>query len=246
MSVESVIEKLTEISISPSILPLGDSTPGLSEEDAKVSQLLELLDEYEKLANDDMRINYVNGFQDLSRANYNGTKKHGAESFDLRPYVACTVAENNGEWNLVDRLGEQIKREKERKESEKREKEKREKEDKVVEGEETGKTDGEENDLELDEKIAETVTSSISKSSGQLRNRKNKTKESKLHTIDSNLSSPSPKPSLLYRNPINQFGGLVPYQLRSAQDHFKKALADSVRLVNLQQKISALVKEIET
>lgn len=251
MSVEIVTEELAKVSISPYILPPGDSTQDLPEEDAKVSQLLELLDEYEKLANDHMRIEYVNGFQDLSRANYNGTRKYGVDSFDLRPYLACTIVEHDGEWSLVDRFAEQTKREKERKQQEKREKEEREKKNKEEkdvkeESEENGSTD--EVDNNFDEKVAESQAESqsisISTSSGQLRNRKDRSKDTK-------LSKNEPKPSALppkllpYRNPINQFGGLVPYQLRSAQDHFKNALADSVRLANLQQRISALIKEIE-
>lgn len=260
MSVEIVTEELAKVSISPYILPPGDSTQDLPEEDAKVSHLLELLDEYEKLANDHMRIDYVNGFQDLSRANYNGTRKYGVDSFDLRPYLACTIVEHDGEWSLVDRFAEQTKKEKERKEQMKREKEEREKKNKEEKGvkeesEENRSTDEVDNNFEekVAESQAESQSISISTSSGQLRNRKDRSKETKLDTskatkFSKNESKPSALPPKLlpYRNPINQFGGLVPYQLRSAQDHFKNALADSVRLANLQQRISALIKEIET
>jgi len=253
MSVEAVTEKLAEVSVSSYLLSPGSSTSELAEEDSKVSQLLELLDEYEQLANDSMRLNYVKGFQDLSRANYNGTKRHGVDSFDLRPYRACTIVANDGELVVIDRLEAQNEREKQRKVSEKKDRDKRANEDEmkedqneIVKGEQI--TSGGKEHKQVDDGIVEST--SVSTSTGELRNRKSKVKDTQSkETVDfeSKESSKDPtRKTQTYKNPINQFGGLVPYQLRTAQDHFKRALADSVKVINLQQRILALIEEIET
>lgn len=47
------------------------------------------------------------------------------------------------------------------------------------------------------------------------------------------------------QNPINQFGVIVPYELKLAQDFFLKFLRSCVSLTNLQQKILHLITEIK-
>lgn len=48
------------------------------------------------------------------------------------------------------------------------------------------------------------------------------------------------------RDPIYQFGGLVPYQLRQSQDYFSAVVNDSIRLVNLKNKINRIVEEMDS
>lgn len=170
-----------------------------SEQDAKVIQLLELVSQYEQLANDSLRVNFVSGYLDLSRANFNGSKKFGVDSLDLRPYSACKVVKRAEEFEIEDRLANQ---------SEKRKKEK------MVEKEEKGEP--------------------------ELRSRKTKVKDVKDVTKVVEIEDEGVPVS----DPINQFGGLVPYQLRQAQQHFNRALDDSVKLLNLRNQISTLMEQI--
>ncbi|KAG4301454.1 hypothetical protein PCANB_002214 [Pneumocystis canis] len=45
-------------------------------------------------------------------------------------------------------------------------------------------------------------------------------------------------------NPLNWFGILVPHELRSAQQHFRKGLEESVRMVQLRLTLDELEKKI--
>lgn len=93
-SIEKVAAALENISIQPRspgkshyVLP-SPPEEEFPEIDAKTTRLLELVDEYLRLA-DEQRLQYVNGYLNLSRANYNGgSRKYGPDSFDLRPYMA--------------------------------------------------------------------------------------------------------------------------------------------------------------
>lgn len=51
-------------------------------------------------------------------------------------------------------------------------------------------------------------------------------------------------PSL--RDPVYQFGVLVPYQLRNAQSSFNDSLTDIVNMVNLRRELTELIQKIES
>ncbi|KAF3987523.1 hypothetical protein FT663_00685 [Candidozyma haemuli var. vulneris] len=170
----------------------------LSDQDEAVIKLLDLLDQYEKLANDQFRVNFITGMQNLSRANFNSeNKKYGTDSLDRRPYEACKVVEGSAVFVLKDKLKEAKKDAIEEKESEKPEE-------------------------------------------STLRSRGNKTKPEKVSTTET-----VKEPSKSLRDPIYQFGVLVPYQLRNAQASFNESLADIISMVNLRQQITDLVAQIE-
>lgn len=59
------------------------------------------------------------------------------------------------------------------------------------------------------------------------------------------VSEKSIEPSSL-RDPIYQFGVLVPYQLRNAQSSFNDSLTDIITMVNLRQELTELIKKIES
>lgn len=258
MTIQEVTEALaqTEITEKPYELPILDknSASDLLEQDSKVCELLELLDEYEKVANDNWRLEFVNGFLDLSRANYNGSRKFGIDALDLRPYSACAVVEEvKGNFRLVDRLAlqnEQRRKERERKKSEETLQEKKDLTS------ESGEKSVDQDDSDSDQPLNEKSTSvQPTTTDAGLRNRgsKPKSKTAALKVVLEEKNSPKPasvkevpsKSSFPYKDPINQFGGLVPYQLRSSQTQFAKGLATSVRMVNLQRRISLLVQDIE-
>lgn len=264
MSVELVTDGLFKVEITkkPYILSTENTLDTLDknilEPDSKVCELLELLDEYEKLANDLWRVHFVNGFLDLSRANYNGSRKHGLDSFDLRPYSACSVVEKDENlYRLVDRLAAQQallrRQEEEKKNKEKGKREKNEEPKKLEKLKEEkslslAKSEFVNDDLDAGFNEKSTTLPSIF-TEGQLRKRNGKAASS-VSVLSKSLSTQSFKILLTklvasYRDPINQFGGLVPYQLRRSQEHFKEALKDSVRMANLQLRIVALIKDIE-
>lgn len=237
MSVELITEDLEKVQLAYE-LPASPNTEVL-EQDSKIFELIRLLAEYEALANDQFRVHFADGFLDLSRANYNGSRKHGIDSFDLRPYNACTVLDGTGE--IIDRLQIQREGEKRRRERAVRENQEKEKEGKRVDGEgksdkngENGESDGRtkvDEKLEAEQKNTQSATAVRRKPvSGELRNRKNRKEPAEEQQS--------------YKDPINQFGGLVPYQLWSSQSHFKRALVDCVRMVKLQRKIELLMEEI--
>lgn len=249
MSVELVIEKISLVEIPEKPFELlsaagSDLKAQFSLQDQKVLQLLTLVDKYETLTNDNLRVHFINGFLDLSRANYNGSRKFGADQLDLRAYLACSVVKYDEKFELEDRLAKQ--RESER--------------DFGAGTRNSAKETSEDSKTEA-ETQNEKSTVSTAKSGGQLRKR-NTTKKSDSETqktakLSHDESETAPKiasnsklrskarSDSLYRDPINQFGGLVPYQLRSSQKEFKLALAECVELVNLQREILQLVSEIE-
>ncbi|CUM51044.1 unnamed protein product [Debaryomyces tyrocola] len=181
------------------------SETSLSPIDDKTIRLLELIDSYEKLTNEN-RLNYINGFLNLSRANYNNgslSKKYGADSFDLRPYGACKKIKVSDKFELEDLLKEQ-------------------------------KTKNE-----------QPKTNNINKeddAESTLKNRKTKKTETDIESDDINdIESQEPK----LKDPISQFGGLVPYQLRQSQTFFGNSLAISIKIINLQRAIKELIEDIE-
>lgn len=178
----------------------------LSPIDNKTIELLELIDEYEKLANEN-RLNYINGFLNLSRANYNnGTlgKKFGVESFDMRPYQSCKRVSIGDEIEIVDILQEGIEK-------------------KATEV------------LEKPSNASDTIESTF-------KNRK--TKEKRTNDSATGIDDIETQKSLI-KDPIHQFGGLVPYQLKQSQKDFNDSIFVSVRIINLQKRIEILIKEIE-
>lgn len=182
---------------------ISKSKTSMSPIDEKTIRLLELIDTYEKLTNEN-RLNYINAFLNLSRANYNNgslSKKYGADSFDLRPYGACKKIKLNGKFELVDLLNEQ------------RTKNEQPKIDNI----------NKEDDAE-----------------STLKNRKTKKFETGKES-DNNLESHGPK----LKDPITQFGGLVPYQLKQSQTFFSNSLAVSIKIINLQRAIKELIEDIE-
>lgn len=170
-----------------------------SEQDTKLIELLQLINEYEKLANDSLRHNFINGHLNLSRANYNSPRKFGTDSLDLRPYQACKVVGKNFE--LIDKLALQ----------------------KLLKKEKATMKDNEKKP----------------ESEGALRNRK--TKIEKEETV-----SVSEEDEVTLKDPVLQFGGLVPYQLREAQANFSAGLSDALRLHTLRCKITAMVDIINS
>lgn len=265
MSIELVTAELGEVRLSETEyeLPAGEIPEletDLLAQDTKVVELLKLLDRYEKLANDELRVHFIDGFLDLSRANYNGLRKYGADSLDLRSYLACSVVgRGESEFKLEDRLAAQQAELKEQKE-------KLRSAEKETAGSELKKLTEMAVSVDDEDMSNEKSTSvSTSGTEGVLRKRNTQKQSETSVTSESDVSPPAAKAAsaaksvkpvkpvksaksdstLLYKDPINQFGGLVPYQLRSSQKHFKLALADCVELVNLHRRISVLIADIE-
>lgn len=69
-----------------------------------------------------------------------------------------------------------------------------------------------------------------------IRNRNKKDMKEK----DANSVAPKRK-----YNPINMFGGLVPYQLRQSQQHFTKSLPHIINMVNLRNQLVLLESELK-
>lgn len=184
---------------------ISKSEMSLSPIDDKTIKLLDLIDSYEKLTNEN-RLNYINGFLNLSRANYNNgslSKKYGADSFDLRPYGACKKIKVSDKFELVDLLKEQ-----------------------------KTKNEKQEVDNINEEDDAQST----------LKNRKTNKIETEKESDDINdIESQEPK----LKDPITQFGGLVPYQLRQSQNFFGNSLAISIKIINLQRAIKELIEDIE-
>lgn len=277
-----------------------------SPQDLLVEALLEAVAQYEEIANSPFRENFIGGFQSLSRANFSGARRFGADSFDMRPHLACATVECGTEFSLVS----EVPRKKERKERKKESKEDKKEVKKEVKEEvkeevtttketrDTKKKDAEANGLKDDgeaERLAEflgevrvsgrdsrqlrsrekarTALSlpSEGKNSEALEREKEKLEELKnLETLETlemekleklknmkNLKNlekletlskpdlPEQAKSLEPKDPMAQFGALVPLQLVQAQQSFHSALENSIHLANLQKKIVSLVAEIE-
>lgn len=208
-------------------------------QDAMVARLLELAEQYERLANGSFRSSFIDGFCNISRAAFNSTRTFGPDSYDLRPYPACKIVEMKGlELSLIDLFKTQ--RAKEKRDDEREKKNRNEKEEKQNQEAQEGprsrrlKLSGlSEN---VDSKLVASDTASSAGASGAQTTSK--------PLIFSNLESKNTEEAPRYKDPLFQFGGLVPYQLRQAQTQFLSALVHSIKLVELQQKISALIDSI--
>lgn len=180
------------------------------DQDNAVVQLLELLDRYEKVANDSFRLNFIAGIQHLSRANFNSDgRKYGTDSLDRRPYDACKVVETQNGFTVVDRLKKQKAESALLKD--------------VLEKKDPLESLRQRKNTRKSEKTEEALGSKEEKG-----------------VISESVEVPA------LRDPIQQFGVLVPYQLRDAQSSFNDSLIDIVEMVNLRQQIAEAVKKVES
>lgn len=201
-----------------SSLPTGDSV---------LIRLLELVSEYEDLANGDFRSELIEAFSDLSRATFNSTRTFGPDSFDMRPYEACKTVEvaNDGTVQLHNQLHRQSLPESTKPKTQGA------RSRKIRKNLESTSEDSN------DSKVEKIELPSLSDSCAS------KGRTTALSSGSSNGASlTETKPKL--RDPIYQFGGLVPYQLRHAQTHFSNALAHSLKLVNLRFEIEVLISKV--
>lgn len=283
-----------------------------SPQDLLVEALLEAVAQYEEIANSPFRENFIGGFQSLSRANFSGARRYGADSFDMRPHLACATVECGTEFSLVSEVPRKKERKERKKESkdDKKENKKEDKKEKVTTTKETrdiNKKDTEANGLKEDgeaERLAEILgeVRVSGRDSRQLRSREKaratplslpsegknsealEREEEKLKNLETleieelknletletlemekleevknlkNLETvekletlskpdlPEQAKTLEPKDPMAQFGALVPLQLVQAQQSFHSALENSIHLANLQKKIVSLVAEIE-
>lgn len=204
-----------------------DQMNAMSNEDSLLIRLLELVSEYEELANGAFRSDIIEGFSDLSRATFNSTRRFGLDSFDMRPNDASKVVKftDDGTFELHDQLRRQSTAapSKTQKEGARLRKSR-----KTLE-----KSAEDEKGSPLEK--AEPASKDVSFGS-----------EGKTTALSSGESPSSSfaetKPKL--RDPISQFGGLVPYQLRTAQAHFSDALTHSIKLINLKCQIEELISTL--
>lgn len=189
------------------------------EKDIKTIELLELLDRYQLIKSSN-RNNFIDGFLNLSRANFQNDKiRYGIEKFDLRCYQACKIinlsSNNIDQFQLIDRLEKNrlIKKSKEQEEQQQQK-------------------DNEQEEQQQQQKDKEQKESI-------LRNRKEK-KINEINELDDN----DEKPIIEYKDPIKQFGGIVPQELRKSQINFNNALIELIEIINLIKKIEILINEL--
>lgn len=242
---EAVCDKKDDI-LSP--IESNDHTKSINE---LTIQLLALINQYEDVSNGAFRTNFIEGFMNLSRANFNSTslRTFGIESIDLRLSKACKVVDTREEFQLVDLLAEQQAREKDAKERQvSKQKEDTEKNNPGKNNSDKNNSDKSNSDsinhkerIESDKKTKllrrnpkkEDVPTAIS--SGIKNMSINETKEIDLESeFESKL-----------KDPIYQFGGLVPYQLRECQNSFNKSLYNCVEMIALQTKMKTVIEQIE-
>lgn len=97
-------KSLKRENVSNQILHFTMSTMPTIDQHDKTIQLLDLLNEYQELTTI-YRLHFINGFLNLSRANFQSEKtKFGKDTFDMRSYDACKVVGVIGdEFNVIDR-----------------------------------------------------------------------------------------------------------------------------------------------
>lgn len=261
-SVSKITSILEDISISPvenkdenefKLQSSSSNNKTLSQIDSETIKLIELINEYE-LHLSENNLNYANGFLTLSRANYNSglIKKFGHNSFDFRPYDACKKINivnndnNNNKNNDIGNNGDNNDNEYDTNNNELKliddlKLQKLNKTKQQVQDKENGK-----NQLHKDTSLTEkskTTSKNINKSDSILKNR-NRIKSYDNEKINEITELDIQKVSNL-KDPINQFGGLVPYQLRQSQSFFNDSLQGSIETVNLRNKIHKLINKIE-
>lgn len=200
-------------------------------QDELVEKLLDLVSEYEQLANGAFYSAFVEGFSSLSRASFYSTRTFGRDSYDLRPYQACKVVTiEDSRFVLQDRLKAQAKMKKvETQTTSLRKRGKRTEVEKLGEDMKEEKTSVSELDASKSEKPFEAENSCTTSSHSKL--------QIASRISESDLSQ--------FRDPIYQFGGLVPHQLRKTQDEFHNALVHCLRLLELQRKIESVMADIQ-
>lgn len=206
--------------------------------DEKTIELLEKLHNYQLLTNS-YRQSFISGFQDLARANFQTSEriKIGKDAYDLRPCLACTIAEAQKEANgeplltIVDKLKERN-----------------------MNGNEHEQYDADgDHDVDHDIVAGDDIKQ-------QVKNRKRKNVQTK--EVDQGVLKDVPEEvnektdvsyddkneeasTVLFRDPINQFGAIPPATLRKSQSHFKEALLQAVEIINLQRSIQRLITQLE-
>lgn len=211
------------------------------EHDEKVVQLLELLENYETLANHQMRELFILAHQHLGRAKFASQYQIGEHAYDLRPHSACLTTKARGEdWVLTNSLPPVTN-----KRATKTEK---------TSATETGLSAEKYNSL-VDETskvpkvhregkasrshetevkdTSEARTSALADRAA--RNRRTRTKKPKEEEASIAAS----------RDPILQFGLLTPPQLARAQADFRSGVEIVVQMANLKRQIEGLLAEID-
>ncbi|KAF8003161.1 hypothetical protein HF325_002406 [Metschnikowia pulcherrima] len=249
---EEFLHDFVELGPDSGILGEDENGTGFSVEDEKTFRLLRLLDVYEILANGSLSKTLTQGFLDLSRANYHGSQRYNMDSIDMRPRDATTVVEKNtgkfiirDEWQIYKQNRDNL--EKVGKETKLKKSDDNETVQSIASSGQNSKPEAE--PIIKSEKASEenTGASSSALATNEVRNRKQKLATSKnsakdVPFVENEISeSQSEKPP---QDPVHQFGRLVPYQLRNAQKHFLDALAESVKLLNLQREILELVSDL--
>ena len=243
ISIVDETEKDTAVEIT---IPPGEIVEEFSELDLLTFELLQLVEEYEKLTNESMRMNFVNGHLNLSRANYNAgslSKKFGSESLDLRPRNAVKRILYTDKYEVIDM---------------------RDSETKTNAAKKSGSTEDNSNESRRTQEMKTSASGVSRQKNGNLRSRRKEkgreglendeqekalveTKGSKEKT--SEKSAPESKvyasEEVQFKDPIYQFGGMVPYQLRLAQTCFTKGLEDVVIAANLQKRIREVMQKVE-
>lgn len=246
-------------------LPPGNDDLPVSDYDSKVFQLIQLIDEYEKLVNDGYRLNFINGFLNLSRANYgHNTRKYGSSSFDLRPYKSCKqVSFVEDEFVMIDIL-----------------KQKRADTDESTKKQLDTKTSKLSDWLKSQEKQLQIIDRKKEQNKYQNLDQKvDQMKNQKINLVDhvSEICREDPYPEtsvgvttgsskftstvekhssdttedvidleLPLKDPLHQFGSLVPYQLRQSKFYFENSLDCIIKVLNYHIKINKLITEIES
>lgn len=207
----------------------------MEEQDALIVKLLTLVDEYEQLANGEYRSLFIDGYMALSRANFNAHKTFGVENYDMSAHEAVLqIQQLDGLLTVLDKVQEARKIQEAKAIQEKQKITKNSKEN--------------EQKLEKEPKVNEQI---VDKSSSKKSKAKQVTRQSLSTAISSHKSTSSEKPTVKtietpvkIKDPINQFGGLVPYHLKSAQDSFKNSIINAIALLNIQVQISAIVDKL--
>lgn len=179
--------------------------------DNKTIQLLELLDKYQQLTTLN-RENFINGFFNLSRANFQNEKeKYGLEKYDFRCYKACKIIDinsDNGRFELIDRL---LKNE--------------------------SSINDDEHDSSNEDKKKESSSTTM------IRNRKDR-KTGTITTHDKEIVKQSNDDEETFKDPIKQFGTIVPSELYKCQQNFNNGLNQLIEIINLQIQIKKLIQEL--
>ncbi|CUM66701.1 uncharacterized protein PRCAT00004379001 [Priceomyces carsonii] len=187
---------------------------GLSAVDKKTIELIELIDKYEKLMNDNVRKKFKDGFMNLSRANFNNStfgRTFGIDNFDRRSHEACKhILNDNNKYSLIGSI----------------------KESNGNNITESTDTETEKLDVIQQEKVQNSLDT-VDITSRNLRHRKNKVVRNTERTDKSHK-----------KDPLYQFGGLVPHELKYAQEFFSDGLEDLISSLNVRIQIINLIDEL--